>query len=164
MFAARQRASCLARQLQRASRNYASDAHAQHKPVEVNESFGKGSIFAVATFFGGVLLYQVSPKEGQSSGLTNLITSWTSRPEHWEEINTAHALAVKQAGFDRTLFEHSPTKDRPVEVAYPEALQSHCSRNIRAGHIANIDHVIEHYRQEHLKEEDRKLKKLAECN
>jgi hypothetical protein len=80
----------------------------------------KGSIFAVATFFGGVLLYQVSPKEGQSSGLTNLITRWTSRPEHWEEINATHALAVKQAGFDRTLFEHSPTKDRPVEVAYPE--------------------------------------------
>lgn len=40
MFAARQRTSCLARQLQRASRNYASDAHAHHKPAEVNESFG----------------------------------------------------------------------------------------------------------------------------
>lgn len=74
----------------------------------------------MATFFGGVLLYQVSPKEGQSSGLTDLITRWTSRPEHWEEINATHALAVKQAGFDRTLFEHSPTKDRPVDVAYPE--------------------------------------------
>jgi hypothetical protein len=30
----------MARQVQRATRTYASDAHAHHKPAEVNESFG----------------------------------------------------------------------------------------------------------------------------
>lgn len=41
MFAARQRAACVARQLQRTARTYASDAHAHHKPAApVNESFG----------------------------------------------------------------------------------------------------------------------------
>lgn len=40
MFAARQRAVCAARQLQRTARSYASDAHAHHKSAEVNESFG----------------------------------------------------------------------------------------------------------------------------
>lgn len=31
-----------------------------------------------------------------------------------------------------------------------------------AGHYANLDHLTEHYRQEHLAEEDRKAKKLAQ--
>ncbi|KAL6869881.1 hypothetical protein ACO1O0_001213 [Amphichorda felina] len=162
MFAARQRASCLARQLQRTSRTYASDAH--HKAHEVNESFGKGSIVTVAIFFSGVLVYQLAPREGQSSAITNLINKWTSKPEDWEEINTAHALAAKQAGFDRNLFENVTPTNRWVDVAYPEALQSHCARNIRAGHIGNIDEIVEHYRQQHLKEEDRKAKKLAAGN
>ena len=39
MFAARQRAACVARQLQRTARTYASEAHGHHKPAEVNESF-----------------------------------------------------------------------------------------------------------------------------
>lgn len=26
----------------------------------------------------------------------------------------------------------------------------------------NLDHIVEHYRQEHLKEEDRKAKKMAQ--
>ena len=41
------------------------------------------------------------------------------------------------------------------------ALQSHSSRNIRAGSVANIDHAIEHFRAKHLQEEDRKAAKLA---
>lgn len=41
MFAARQRAGYLARQLQRPARSYASDAHGHHAPdAPVNESFG----------------------------------------------------------------------------------------------------------------------------
>lgn len=32
--------------------------------------------------------------------------------------------------------------------------------NIPAGHHANIDKVVEHYRQKHLQEEERKLTKL----
>ena len=31
-----------------------------------------------------------------------------------------------------------------------------------AGHYANLDHLTEHYRQEHLAEEDRKAKKLSQ--
>lgn len=40
MFATRQRAGHIARQLPRAARSYASEAHGQHKAAEVNESFG----------------------------------------------------------------------------------------------------------------------------
>ncbi|KAF4124094.1 NADH-ubiquinone oxidoreductase 178 kDa subunit [Geosmithia morbida] len=158
MFAARQRAGCLARQLQRSTRSYASDAHGHHKHAEVNESFGTGSVLTVATFFGGVLLYQFAPSEGQTSSLTSLLDSWKSKPQDWEEINTAHALAARQAGFDRNLFENATPSNRWVDVAYPEALQSHSQRNIRAGHVLKIDDVVEHYRKEHLKDEDRKVK------
>ena len=143
-----------------------------------------GSLIAVGTFFAGVLLYQFSPKQGEDSSITKWLTSLASRPEHWEEINQAHSLAAKQAGFDRNLFENAGGKQRYVDVAFPEyvlsaieftlhvhrandskpnrAIETHASRNIRAGQMMNLDSVVEHYRQEHLKEEDRKAKKLAQ--
>lgn len=42
------------------------------------------------------------------------------------------------------------------------ALQSHAARNIQAGHLLKLDHVVEHYKQKHLENEERKAKKLAE--
>ena len=41
------------------------------------------------------------------------------------------------------------------------AFQSHAPRNIQAGHLVNLDSVVEHYRQQHNKDEERKAKKLA---
>ncbi|EFY90846.1 NADH-ubiquinone oxidoreductase 17.8 kDa subunit [Metarhizium acridum CQMa 102] len=192
MFAARQRAGHIARQLPRTARTYASDAHGHHKAAEVNESFGKGSIATVAAFFGGVLLYQFAPKQGEDSSVSSLIHKYLSRKEDWEETNALHTKAMEQAGFDRNLFENASNKHRFVDVAYPEyvslalstsgtllpsgslglatladvpnfrAFQSHAPRNIQAGHLVNLDHVVEHYKQKHLEDEDRKAKKLAE--
>ncbi|KYK56888.1 NADH-ubiquinone oxidoreductase 17.8 kDa subunit [Drechmeria coniospora] len=161
MFAARRRAGQIAHRLQRTTRSYASDAHSHHKPAEVNESFGKGSIATVGLFFGGVLFYQFTPKKDEESSLTNFISKYTSRAEDWEEINALHTKAMEQAGFDRNLFENASNKHRFVDVAYPEAFQSHAPRNIQAGHLMHLDSVVEHYRQQHLKDEDRKAKKLA---
>ncbi|CAM1506693.1 Fc.00g063340.m01.CDS01 [Cosmosporella sp. VM-42] len=164
MFAARQRAGCVARQLQRTARTYAHDAHHHAPAAPVNESFGvlqTGSIVAVTAFFGTALFYAFRPQEGEESAVLNFINQWSSKNEHWEEINALHTRACEQAGFDRNLFEGASNKHRYVDVAFPEAIQSHSARNIRAGQINNMDHVVEHYRQQHLKEEDRKLKKLA---
>lgn len=108
----------------------------------------------------------------------NLIDRLSSKNKDWEEINALHTKAAEQAGFDRNLFQGGSNEHRYVNVAYPEfvapessrrefanmhsrAIQSHSARNIRAGHINNIDHVVEHFRQQHLQEEERKLKKLA---
>ncbi|KAK3180348.1 hypothetical protein K4F52_008319 [Lecanicillium sp. MT-2017a] len=159
MFAARQRVSCAARQLQRTARTYASDAH--HKPAAVNESFGKGSIAAVTAFLGAVTVFSIVPKEGESS-IGNMINKYRSRSEDWEEINTLHTKAMEQAGYDRNLFENGSSKQRFVDVTYPEAFQSHAPRNVQAGQLINLDHVVEHYKQQHLKDEERKAKKLAE--
>ncbi|KFA71503.1 hypothetical protein S40288_08322 [Stachybotrys chartarum IBT 40288] len=163
MFAARQRAGCVARQLQRTARSYASESHGHHAPAgPVNESFGTGSLITVGTFFSCVLLYQFVPAEGEASIVSNLLSKYQSRSEHWAEINALHTKAQEQAGFDRNLFENASNKHRFVDVAYPEALQSHAPRNIIAGQLMNIDHVVEHYRQQHLQSEERKAKKLAE--
>lgn len=37
-----------------------------------------------------------------------------------------------------------------------------CPHNVPAGHFANLEHLVEHYRKEHLEEEEKKLKKLDE--
>ncbi|KAG6041396.1 hypothetical protein E4U41_004494 [Claviceps citrina] len=162
MFAARQRAGHFARQLPRAARGYASEVHGHHKPAEVNESFGKGSIATVAIFFGGGLFYQFVPAKGEDSSITNLLSMYLSRKEHWEETNALHTKAMEQAGFDRNLFENATPKHRYVDVAYPEAFQSHAPRNIQAGQLLKLDHVVEHFKQKHLENEERKANKLAE--
>ncbi|UPK99263.1 hypothetical protein LCI18_010198 [Fusarium solani-melongenae] len=161
MFAARQRAACVARQLQRTARTYASEAHGHHKPAEVNESFSTGSLLTVGAFFGTVLIYQFVPKEGDKSVFLSLIDKYQSRAKDWEEINALHTKAAEQAGFDRNLFENGGNKHRFVDVTYPEAIQSYSPRNNQAGHLANMDYVVEHFRQRHLEEEERKAKKLA---
>ncbi|QPH01123.1 hypothetical protein C2857_005322 [Epichloe festucae Fl1] len=162
MFATRQRVGHIARQLPWAARSYASEAHGHHKAAEVNESFGKGSIATIAVFFGGVAFYQLIPKKGEDSSVTNLINKYLSRKEDWEETNALHTKAMEQAGYDRNLFENTSNKHRFVDVAYPEALQSHAARNIQAGHLLKLDHVVEHYKQKHLENEERKAKKLAQ--
>ncbi|KAK7415497.1 hypothetical protein QQX98_005850 [Neonectria punicea] len=162
MFAARQRAACIARQLQRTARTYASDAHAHHKPTEVNESFGTGSIITLAVFFGGILSYQFVPQDGENSVVMNLIDKYQSRGKEWEEINALHTKAAQQASFDRNLFENASSKHRYVDVAYPEALQSFAPRNIQAGHLNNMDSAVAHFRQQHLQDEERKARRLAQ--
>ncbi|KAI9171304.1 NADH-ubiquinone oxidoreductase [Paramyrothecium foliicola] len=161
MFAARQRACGAARQLQRSARTYASDAHGHHKAPPVNESFSTGSLITVGAFFGSVLLYQFVPKDGQDSAFMNLLNKYQSKAADWEELNALHAKTLQQASFDRNLFENASNKHRFVDVAYPEAFTSHAPRNIQAGQLINLDHVVEHYRQQHVKEEDRAAPMLS---
>lgn len=80
----------------------------------------KGSIATVAAFFGGVLLYQFTPKQGEDSSVSSLINKYLSRKEDWEETNALHTRAMEQAGFDRNLFENASNQHRFVDVSYPE--------------------------------------------
>ncbi|KAH6606437.1 nadh-ubiquinone oxidoreductase kda subunit [Trichoderma cornu-damae] len=159
MFAARPRAAWAARQLQRTCRTYASEAHGHHSPAPVNESFGKGSVIALGAFLGTVLVFQFRPQE--SDTWNGVLAKYRSKAEDWEAINSLHTKAMEQAGYDRNLFENASAKHRYVDISYPEAFQSHAQRNIQAGHLASIDHVVEHYRQQHLKAEEKKAAKLA---
>lgn len=40
-------------------------------------------------------------------------------------------------------------------------MSSHAARNIVAGSQTNLDHVVAHYRKQHLDEEERKAQLLA---
>ncbi|OAA67566.1 NADH-ubiquinone oxidoreductase 17.8 kDa subunit [Cordyceps fumosorosea ARSEF 2679] len=163
MYAARQRACHAARQLPRTARTYASEAH--HTPAApANESFGKGSIAAVGGFFAAVAVFSLKPAEGEESFVSGIINKYRSRAEDWAEISALHTKAAEQAGYDRNLFENASNKHRYVNVSYPEAFQSHAPRNIQAGQLVNLDHVVEHYKKEHLKDEERKAKNLAQQN
>lgn len=42
-------------------------------------------------------------------------------------------------------------------------INSGSPRNVPAGHYVNLDKVVEHYRKQHLDDEERKAKKLAEA-
>jgi hypothetical protein len=73
----------------------------------------------VGTFFGAVLLFSIVPKEGESA-IGNMIHKYRSRAEDWEETNALHVKAMEQAAFDRNLFENASSKQRFVDVSYPE--------------------------------------------
>ncbi|RCI14862.1 hypothetical protein L249_6727 [Ophiocordyceps polyrhachis-furcata BCC 54312] len=160
MLAARRRLRNFACHLPRTARSYASDAKEAH-PEPVNESFGKGSILTVSAVIGIVFLNYIHPAEGEESPVTKFIQKYTSRPDDWAETNALHTKTMEQAGFYRNLFENASNKHRYVDVSFPEAIQSYGARNIPAGHLRKLDDVIEHYRQQHIKEEEKKAKKLA---
>ncbi|PHH67189.1 hypothetical protein CDD81_2958 [Ophiocordyceps australis] len=161
MFVTSRQSGLLVRRLQQTCRQYSSEPHSSHPSEQPHESFGKGSLAFVCIILGGVFVYQVAPRKGQESAIRDFFECYRSRPGDWEDINTLHTKAMEQAGYDRNLFENSTSNNRHVNVGFPEALQSHAARNIRAGSIMNIDHVVEHYRQAHLKEEDRKARRQA---
>ncbi|KAH6682286.1 NADH:ubiquinone oxidoreductase 17.8kD subunit [Plectosphaerella plurivora] len=157
MQAIRTRGACIARQarsagLRQAPRRHAHDHHHHVEPV--NESIGTGFWATVATIPACVLVYNISTpdKDGNAPWLTRKIHEYHSWQEEWAERSHLHTKAVEQAGFDRALFLHAPA-NRDVDLRFPEALQNHAQRNIPAGHIANMDHVVEHYRKQHLEQE-----------
>lgn len=73
----------------------------------------------MTAFLGAVTVFSIVPKEGESS-IGNMINKYRSRSEDWEEINTLHTKAMEQAGYDRNLFENGSSKQRFVDVTYPE--------------------------------------------
>lgn len=78
----------------------------------------------MGAFFGGVLLYQLAPSEGENSAIYNTILRWTSKNEDWQDLAQIHATAVRQAGFDRNLFENGGSGQRFVDVSYPECVDT----------------------------------------
>ncbi len=73
----------------------------------------------MATFLSAVAVFSIVPKEGESS-IGSMINKYRSRAEDWEEINALHTKAMEQAGYDRNLFENGSSKQRFVDVTYPE--------------------------------------------
>ncbi|OLN81106.1 NADH-ubiquinone oxidoreductase 17.8 kDa subunit, mitochondrial [Colletotrichum chlorophyti] len=167
MQAIRTRAACIARQSRltglRQSRSYASGGdHGHHHAHAVEEPIGKFFWAVVAIIPSTYVVYKITApgKDGEAPYLTKKIHEAWHWQETWKERNALHTKAVEQAGFDRLLFFSTPA-NRDVDLRFPEAMQSFAARNVVAGSQTNLDHVIAHYKKQHLDEEERKVQKLA---
>ncbi|KAJ4396837.1 hypothetical protein N0V93_001059 [Gnomoniopsis smithogilvyi] len=177
MLAVRQRSACIARKarpsvpaLRPATRAYASDHghdhhHDHHHAPEVNESPGMAFYVALGAIGSSMAIYSITrPSEGsEPSGLRKWIDSFRqAEMPKWAERNTLRTDIFDQAAADRHMFG-SVEKAKSFQYRTPELLNSGCPNNVPAGHGVNLDHVVEHYRKQHLDEEERKAKKLAEA-
>ncbi|ROV89961.1 hypothetical protein VMCG_10089 [Cytospora schulzeri] len=103
--------------------------------------------------------YSVSRDD--NSTLSKWIDSITSESVNaWDQRNALHMNIAERAAADRHLFV-SGEKGRGFELRTPELIGSGSPHNVPAGHYVNLDKVTEHYRKQHLDEEERKAKKLA---
>ncbi|KUI67479.1 hypothetical protein VM1G_02798 [Cytospora mali] len=180
MLAVRQRAACIVRRarpantitLQQATRSYASnhghdedhdhhDHHDHHAP-QVAESPGLALYVALGAIGFSMVTYSVS--RDKNSSLTKWIDSITTEDLNaWEQRNTLRTDIAEKAAVDRHVFS-SGQKERGFELRTPDLINSGSPHNVPAGHYINLDKVTEHYRQQHLVEEERKANRLAEAN
>ena len=63
-----------------------------------------------------MLVYQLAPKEGESSAISNMLEKYRSRADEWADVNALHTKAMEQAAYDRNLFENASSKQQFVEM------------------------------------------------
>ncbi|KAL1865409.1 hypothetical protein VTK73DRAFT_5278 [Phialemonium thermophilum] len=146
-------------------RTYASEfhGHGHHAPAApVDEPLGSAVYIAVGAVFASVFVYTVSRpgEDGKPRLLNSLWNRMEAMREQDQERNALRTAVFEQAAHDKHLLYYAPRSDH-IELKYPEQFGHGSPFNVPAGHYANIDHVVAHYREKHLKEEERKAKKLA---
>ncbi|KAG7292186.1 hypothetical protein NEMBOFW57_002221 [Staphylotrichum longicolle] len=168
MSAFRQGAAQLARQARTARspvvrniRSYGS-SHGHHEaPHTVEESLGNGFFVTLGVVGGSLLVYSISRpgQNGEQSTMHRWLRSWrTTAPSG--RRRTPHDGGLEQAAHDRHLL-YGAERSKSFELTYPEVFTHGSPFNVPAGHYANIDKVVAHYKQQHLEDEARKAKKLA---
>ncbi|KAK0718931.1 hypothetical protein B0T21DRAFT_58934 [Apiosordaria backusii] len=167
MLAIRQRAALFARQARpqavRNTRRYGSShGHDHHHEHTVEEKLGTGFYLTAAILAGTWVVYKVSRpgKDGELSTFSKWLKEWADLHQTWETRNDLLAAAVEQAAQDKHLMLNAP-RNRTHELRFPEVFNTGSPFNVPAGHYVNIDKVVAHYQQQHLKEEERKAAKLA---
>ncbi|KAH8910481.1 hypothetical protein BR93DRAFT_271509 [Coniochaeta sp. PMI_546] len=165
MSALRQRAATLARRSRptaiRNTRSYASDhGHDGHHAPPKEESLGASFYLTVGAIPLSIFFYSISRpgEDGKPSGLSNLIGKYTEMSETWSERNAMRTAMIEQAAHDKHLLYNAP-RNKHIELKFPEVFHAGSPFNVPAGHNANLDKVVEHYRQQHLDEEERKATK-----
>lgn len=168
MSAFRHRAAQLARQSRtqlavRNTRSYGSShGHDHHHDHGVEEKLGFAFYVTVGTVAGSIFVYSISRtgKNGEESSIHKYLNKLADYKDDWETRNHLVTAAMEQAAHDKHLLFNAP-RTRTIELKYPEVFQHGSPFNVPAGHHVNIDKVIAHYQQKHLKEEERKALKLA---
>ncbi|KAK3330430.1 hypothetical protein B0H66DRAFT_597971 [Apodospora peruviana] len=168
--ALRQRAAGIVRQARpnaaRNTRSYASESHGSsshgHQAPPVDEALGSAYFIGVGAIPASAALYYISrPGEnGEATRFGKWLEEVSNMKEKWETRNQLFTAALQQAAHDKHLLYHIE-RSAHVELKYPEVFQHGSQLNVPAGHYVNLDHVVAHYRKQHLDEEARKAKKLA---
>ncbi|EGS23247.1 uncharacterized protein CTHT_0009140 [Thermochaetoides thermophila DSM 1495] len=117
---------------------------------------------AVGGIASSFVIYNISRPgpNGEPSSLHKWFSKISDYKDEWETRNTLMAAALEQAAHDKHLLL-TAERSRHIELKYPEVFSHGSPFNVPAGFYPNLDHVIEHYRKQHLEEEERKAKKLA---
>ncbi|OIW35586.1 hypothetical protein CONLIGDRAFT_627620 [Coniochaeta ligniaria NRRL 30616] len=165
MSALRQRAAHLARRSRptaiRNTRSYASGhGHDSHHAAPKDEPLGAAFYLALGAIPLSIFFYTISRpgEDGKESAISSLIGKYTAMQETWSERNALRTAMVEQAAHDKHLLYNAP-RNKHVELKFPEVFHAGSPFNVPAGHNANLDKVVEHYRQQHLDEEERKATK-----
>lgn len=177
MSALRQRAAQVARTVRTArpaparnTRCYGSshgDHHHHHHEHahNVEEPLGTAFYLTFGAIPASILVYTIS-QPGENDELST-IHRWFQKisdyGKEWETRNHLMTAALEQAAHDKHLL-YGAERSTHFELTYPEVFTHGSPFNVPAGHYVNLDKVIAHYRQQHLDEEARKAKKLAEAS
>ncbi|EMR72348.1 hypothetical protein MGN70_005371 [Eutypa lata] len=174
MQALRQRASCVARRSKlstpRNSRSYASEGHGEHHHNDhhhaappVNEGLGSAFYFFAGALPFSYFAYSISRpgKDGEPSSISTWLNSFDYLSNTFAERNDVRTRAIELAAHDKHLFMNSG-KNPHIDLKMPELIGSASPYAVPAGHYPKLDHVTEHYRQKHVEEEERKVKKLLQ--
>ncbi|KAK6081784.1 NADH-ubiquinone oxidoreductase [Seiridium cupressi] len=166
MQAVRQRAACVARRARptvpRQVRSYASD-HGHHAAPAVEEKLSTSFYVFVGLVPASMFFYGISRpgKDGSPSSLTQWLNGFEYFQAENEERNRLRTEIVEQAAHDKHLFLNAG-KSPHIDLKMPELINAGAPWNVPAGHRGrNLEEVTEHFRQQHIAEEERKIKKLA---
>ncbi|KAL8879690.1 MAG: hypothetical protein Q9192_008182 [Flavoplaca navasiana] len=135
-----------------ASAGKAEPTHHGHHPEPVNESLGRGFYLTLAAIPLSFAIYKFSRSTDGSNAeaaqpwLTRIIRGYDNWHKSYAERNAMHTKMVEQAGHDRNLFTNS-TPSPLVDLSFPEIFNTGSPYNVPAGHGANLDELINHYRK-----------------
>ncbi|KAI4259682.1 MAG: hypothetical protein LQ352_000615 [Teloschistes flavicans] len=131
--------------------------HHDHHPEPVNESLALPLSFAVYKFSRSS---DGSSDEAAQPWLTRMIGRYDSWQQAFGERNALHTKMLEQAGHDRNLFYNSPRSEM-VDLSFPEIFNTGSPYNVPAGHGANLDELIAHYKKKNA-EQDAKTRERME--
>ncbi|MCJ1426963.1 hypothetical protein MMC29_004866 [Sticta canariensis] len=140
--------------------------HSPH-PEPANEYLGRGFYITIIALPLSLAFYKfsVSSDNGTADSvkpaLTRLISYYSDWDERWAQRNALYTSMCEQAARDRNLFQSTPATQH-IDLRFPEIFNTGSPFNVPAGHSANLDELIAHYkRQNALVDEAREAKRRA---
>lgn len=134
-----------------------------HHEPGVEEKLGTSVYIFAGAVPTAYAIYSVS-RPGED-GTPSMFTQWLRGFEHfkddWEIRNNLRTQAMEQAAQDKHLFMHSG-RNMHIELKAPEVhFHAGSPYAVPAGHSPNLDHVVAHYKKQHLEAEKKKAAATA---